>query len=60
VIVFQLWVKMESGWEHACSVISEDPHDALCEAVLLLRPEHKGREVQLRFDARSPQVHSVC
>jgi hypothetical protein len=52
---FNLWVKMDLGWEHVSSVDADNQLDALCLTVLQLRPQHKGREVQLRTDAHSPE-----
>jgi hypothetical protein len=54
--IYQLWVKMDSGWVHACSVLAEDEHAALCKAVLLLRPEQKDRDVELRYNLSTPLV----
>jgi hypothetical protein len=48
--IFRLWVKTDMGWLHACTVEAEDMQTAFCDAVLLLRPEHKDLMVQLRTD----------
>ena len=52
--VYRLWVKMQSGWEHVCSVEAPDAERARADAMRMLRPEHKEKETVLQKEVEKP------
>jgi hypothetical protein len=52
--IFRLYVKLGDTWEMACSVQAADPDAAVRDAVLLLKPEHRGKPMALREEGEPP------
>lgn len=53
--LYRLYVKIDGKWELECSVYAADRDSALRQAILLVKPEHRQKPMNLREEGEDEQ-----